>query len=247
MALIDVSEEPQSLHARVMGLNARFADATPHDILAGAISEVFEGEIAAVTSFGAESAMLLHMIAQVDRSLPIYFINTGKHFGETLRYQLALTTQFALSGIRVVTPDFDKLSRHDADGLLFSRDPDRCCFLRKTEPLNRALAPYSAWITGRKRYQTVERSSLDVFEVAEGRVKVNPVAAWGMEEVAAYMERHQLPQHPLVAQGYRSIGCMPCTTRTAPGEDPRSGRWRGTEKTECGIHLPGFEQDGSSI
>lgn len=243
--------EPPDLLERPAGragrLDARYRGASAARILEAAIGDVFPGEIAAVSSFGAESAVLLHMIADIDRSLPVLFVDTGRHFGETHRYRDLLRDRLRLDDVRVVAPERARTALHDPDGLLFNRSADRCCRLRKVEPLRRGLGPYRAWITGRKRFQGAARADLAVFEEADGRIKVNPLAGWRRDEIDAYRRRHELPEHPLVAQGFRSLGCMPCTTRTAPGEDPRAGRWRGSDKSECGIHLPGFEQDGSGI
>ncbi len=246
MALLEASRA-DGTGAEIAALNARSDGKAPRDILETAVDHLFPGDIAVVSSFGAESAVLLHMIATLDGSLPVLFVDTGKHFGETAAYRDRLVSHLALTNVQAVTPEASALAARDSDGVLFNDNADHCCALRKTEPLNRALEPYRAWITGRKRFQTAERSGLESFEEADGRIKINPLAGWGVADIAGYMEHHDLPAHSLVAQGFGSIGCMPCTTRTAPGEDPRAGRWRGSEKTECGIHLPGFEQDGSGI
>ncbi|MCW2306759.1 phosphoadenylyl-sulfate reductase [Rhodobium gokarnense] len=220
-------------------LEARFAGASPQEILEFAIFDLFPDDTSSVTSFGAESAVLLHMIAGIKSDLPILFIDTGKHFGETLRYRDEIIAKFGLTGVQTIYPDEEELARVDPDGMLFSTDADWCCVIRKARPLNRALGPYKAWISGRKRYQSSTRSELKLFEVADGRIKVNPLAAWGTTELEDYAREHELPAHPLVPMGYLSIGCMPCTSPTLPGEDPRAGRWRGSQKTECGIHFAG--------
>ena len=131
------------------------------------------------------------------------------------------------------------ITEHDPDGTLHQRDTDACCTLRKTAPLQKALSPFSSWITGRKRYQSGRRASLDFFEVEDGtdRIKVNPLARWSPEDIQEYMIENRLPRHPMVAQGYPSIGCAPCTSKVEDGEDPRAGRWRGEDKDECGIHF----------
>lgn len=251
MALLDGNRvrnaRESGLVEQAAGLERRFGAATPRDVLEAAIDRLFPGQIALVSSFGAESAALLHMVAAIDGALPVLFVDTGKHFGETVGYRDRLIDRLALADVRTVTPDKRNLAVHDPDGMLFSRDADRCCELRKTAPLKNALEPFDAWITGRKRFQSAGRAKLPVFEAADGRIKVNPLAGWGMADIANYVRRHDLPAHPLASQGFRSIGCMPCTSRTAPGEDARAGRWRGSDKTECGIHLPGYEQDGSGI
>ncbi len=222
-------------------LESGFARLRPQTIIDLAASYQFPGAIAAVSSFGADSAVLLHMIADVDRNLPVVFLDTGQHFGETLAYRDALVVDFGLTSITVIRPDENRLAAADPDGTLHARDPDACCALRKVEPMARAVAPYAAWFTGRKRFQAASRAQLPVFEAAGGRVRVNPLAHLGAADIAAYVARHGLREHPLVAYGYRSIGCFPCTRPVAAGEDERAGRWAGTAKTECGIHLSGLD------
>lgn len=222
-------------------LESGFARLRPQTIIDLAAAYQFPGAIAAVSSFGADSAVLLHMIAEVDRNLPVVFLDTGQHFGETLAYRDALVADFGLANITVIRPDENRLAATDPDGTLHARDPDACCALRKVEPMGRAVAPYAAWFTGRKRFQAASRAQLPVFEAAGGRVRVNPLAHLGAADIAAYVARHGLREHPLVAYGYRSIGCFPCTRPVAAGEDERAGRWAGTAKTECGIHLSGLD------
>lgn len=215
---------------------ARFAGLAGTDLLAAAIC-AFPGRIALVSSFGAEAAVLLHMAAAVDRSLPVVFLDTGKLFGETLRYRDHLVRRLGLRDVRTFAPDAACLAAEDPAGLLWRSDPDRCCALRKVEPLARALDGFDAWISGRKRSHGGQRAALPAVEAAAGRVKFNPLAEWTGDDVARYFAIHEMPRHPLMADGYTSIGCRPCTDRTSAGEDPRAGRWRGRAKTECGIHL----------
>ncbi len=206
-------------------------------LLDDAINGFFRGSIALVSSFGAEAAVLLHLVAQIDRRVPVIFVDTGKLFGETLRYREALVDRLGFTDVRSVEPDPLEVARRDPDGLLFARDPDACCALRKVEPLERALAGFSAWINGRKRFQGGLRGAIPVVEEADGRIKVNPLARWSARETEAYFAAYDLPRHPLEAEGYRSVGCMPCSSPVRPGEDARAGRWRGIDKSECGIHL----------
>lgn len=222
--------------AFVRGLNARFAEATPLEILDAAINELFPKRIGLVSSFGAESALLLQYLASVDRTTPILFLDTGKHFDETLMYRDILAGRFEFTDLRSLEPDTAAISRHDPDGTLWSTNPDLCCQLRKVDPLERALAPFDAWITGRKRYQSSTRAALPIFESLAGRVKINPLARLTATDIDAEFKQWKLPQHPLVYDGFKSIGCKPCTTRVADGADTRSGRWAGLDKTECGIH-----------
>ncbi|MCC5965942.1 MAG: phosphoadenylyl-sulfate reductase [Natronohydrobacter sp.] len=215
------------------------ANSTAQAFLKDAISRA--GRVAMVSSFGADSAVLLHMVAQIDRNLPVLFIDTLALFPETVAYQKELAAHLGLSNVQTITPDRAALFERDADGLLHRSDTERCCTLRKAEPLERALQGYDAWITGRKRHQAATRADLDRVELepGTGRIRLNPLADWSAAQIGAYLDAHELPRHPLVARGYPSIGCQPCTSRVLTGEDPRAGRWRGTEKTECGIHFIG--------
>ncbi|NKX45848.1 phosphoadenylyl-sulfate reductase [Roseicyclus persicicus] len=224
--------------ARVAALNARYRHHSAISVLGHALSDADAGRIALVSSFGAESVVLLHMVSLVDPGVPVLFLETGMLFPETLDYQREVADHLGLRDVRVIRASRTRIAAHDPEGLLHRTDPDACCALRKTAPLEHALAPFDAWITGRKRFQSGSRAALEFFE-AEGadRIKINPLAHWAREDVADYMVNNRLPRHPLVAKGYPSIGCAPCTTPVAAGEDPRAGRWRGTDKEECGIHF----------
>lgn len=224
---------------RVADLNRRYNHHAGIDVLRHALKDPVLGHTALVSSFGAESVVLLHMVSVVAPDTPVLFLDTQMLFEETLEYQVEVTRKLGLSDVRVLTPDPDEESRLDPDGLLHRTDPDACCNFRKTVPLARALGGFDAWITGRKRFQGGARSDLDFFEAEEGtgRIKVNPLVHWERSDIGDYMVNNRLPRHPLVSQGYPSIGCAPCTSRVAPGEDPRAGRWRGQDKEECGIHF----------
>jgi len=202
-----------------------------------AIEDLFAGKIALVSSFGADSAVLLHMVAEIDRNLPVIFIDTLQLFPETIAYRDRLVDLLGLTDLRTIQPDPQALAKHDPENFLWASDPDLCCELRKVDPLVAAVDGFEAWITGRKRFQSDTRRTLPLFETEGERVKVNPLAGWSTAELAAYFEKYELPQHELVAKNYLSIGCMACTSPVKPGEDPRAGRWRGRSKTECGIHL----------
>lgn len=217
-------------------LNARLENASPLDVIAAGLA-AFPGRIAAVSSFGTESAVLLHMIAQVDPATPILFLDTGHLFEETLAYRDTLAGHLGLTNVQTFSPDPAALAARDPERGLWSDNADACCALRKVEPLARALAPYGAWFNGRKRYQASTRTAIALVEQDGERVKFNPLAAMGRDELVGYMDTHGLPRHPLEKHGFASIGCMPCTSRVQPGEDPRAGRWRGKAKTECGIHF----------
>jgi phosphoadenosine phosphosulfate reductase len=201
------------------------------------LADRYRGRIALVSSFGAEAAVLLHMVARADPAMPVLFLNTGKLFPETLTYRDWLVHQLGLHDVRSLRPDPWALAARDPFGGLWASDPNTCCALRKVQPLASALAPFAVWLNGRKRAHGGDRTALPRVEAAEGRLKVNPLADWDGAAAAAYAVAHGLPPHPLTAHGYASIGCTHCTTPVAAGEGPRTGRWRGSSKTECGIHV----------
>ena len=205
-------------------------------LLCRAIRQDFAGRLAVVSSFGAESAVLLALIAEIDPSTPVLFVDTQQHFQETLAYRDVLIETLGLTGVRSVSASAGALADADPDRELWKYDPDACCALRKVSPLDRALAPFDAWITGRKRHQTLARTALPVQERVDGKVKLNPLADWTAAQIEAEMITRGLPRHKLSLAGYPSIGCATCTRAVAAGEDPRSGRWAGTGKVECGIH-----------
>ncbi len=230
-----------SPHANALVLNRVHAASAPEVLLDDVIRHQYRHGVALVSSFGADSAVLLHMVSRIDRALPVLFLETGMLFPETLQYQRELAARLGLGDVRLIAPDPADLAGDDPDGTLHRDNTDGCCFLRKTLPLRRALEPFGAWITGRKRAQAATRAGLELFEEdrENGMLKVNPLAHWDGAAIRAYMAAHGLPAHPLVARGYPSIGCAPCTTPVRPGEDPRAGRWRGLGKEECGIHFDG--------
>lgn len=204
----------------------------------------YRGRIALVSSFGVESAVLLHLVARADPALPVLFLDTGKLFAETLAFRDRLVERLGLRDVRSIPPEPSALAARDPFGGLWAFNPDACCALRKVEPLAAALAPFAVWINGRKRAHGDTRAALPLAEATEdGRLKVNPLAAWDAEAVQAWRVAHDLPAHPLAAVGYTSVGCRPCTSPVGAGEAARAGRWRGTEKTECGIHLPAAAPD----
>ncbi|PVA11617.1 phosphoadenylyl-sulfate reductase [Pelagivirga sediminicola] len=227
------------LHEKAAALNAAYRHHSAIAVLARALHDPDVGRLALVSSFGAESVVLLHMVALARRDTPVIFLETGMLFTETLVYQQELAERLGLRDMRLIRPDPAATRAEDPAAMLHQSDPDACCALRKTLPLQGALSGFDGWITGRKRYQGGSRAALEFFEVEDGtrRLKVNPLAHWQPGDARTYIEENRLPRHPLVAQGYPSIGCMPCTSPVKPGEDERAGRWKGREKTECGIHF----------
>ena len=221
---------------RFEGLKSRYGALEGAELLA-AIAGELPGKLALTSSFGASAAVLLDMVARVDPSLPVLLLNTGTLFGETLDYRDELVALLGLSDVREVRPRPGDLSEADPNGTLWSSDPDRCCFVRKVAPLNRALMDFDAWATGRTQARGGVGPELDTIEMTVGRVKINPIAGWTQDDIDDYFAVRNLPLHPLTADGFLSIGCLPCTDAVLEGEDARAGRWRGSAKTECGIHF----------
>ncbi len=230
----------RDIESRVSGLNQRYKHHAATAVMERALKDPEVGNVALVSSFGAESVVLLHMVSVIAPSTPILFIDTLMLFEETLQYQRDVADKLGLTDVRVITAEAEALAFEDPDNTLHQFSTDACCALRKTVPLENALSKFDAWITGRKRYQGQTRADIDFFEVeTPTRMKINPLAHWGREDLQEYMIQNRLPKHPLVAKGYPSIGCAPCTSPVKEGEDPRAGRWRGAAKTECGIHFIG--------
>lgn len=231
---------PQMLTAQATGqsqaLDRALRSASPAEVIEAALKTVGREKLALVSSFGTESAALLKVMADVDPAISVVFLDTGWLFEETLAYRDTLIATLGLLDVRSVKPLEENLSQGDPDRDLWFSDPDACCRIRKVEPLQRALAPFSAWINGRKRFQGGLRAEMAVVEDDGAKLKFNPFANLEREDIEAIYALAKLPPHPLLASGYLSVGCMPCSSRAAPGEDARAGRWRGRAKTECGIH-----------
>jgi phosphoadenosine phosphosulfate reductase len=221
-------------------LDSALREASPHEVISAALQTVGRDKLALVSSFGTESAALLKVMADVDAAIPVIFLDTGWLFEETLAYRDVLIEKLGLADVRSIKPSDETLAREDGEGDLWHANPDACCRIRKVEPLARALKPFSAWINGRKRFQGGLRADIPVVEADGARLKFNPFANVTREAIEAIFKSAGLPPHPLVASGFRSVGCMPCTSRTAADEDIRAGRWRGRGKTECGIHMVGM-------
>lgn len=237
--LPDPVASPALLH-RAARLASRCAGLETGAVLRVALEEEFPGRIALVSSFGADSALLLALAAEIDPAVPVIFLETERHFPETLAYRERLSEQLGLTDVRVVRPDDAEAGHEDPDARLWARAPDSCCALRKVRPLERALAGFEAWITGRKRFQGGERRTLPLVEIEAGRIKVNPLTEWSAAEIATAFRARNLPAHPLLARGFLSIGCAPCTQAVTATAAQRSGRWTGRAKTECGIHRRGI-------
>ena len=220
----------------ISALDRKYADSDAETFLREMIHQ-FEGRIALVSSFGAEAAVLLDLVARIDPNLPVIFLETGMHFAQTLSYRDQLIKKLGLTNVQCITPDPADIAEHDPDESLWQWDTNQCCNIRKVLPLQKALQGYDAWINGRKQMHGGDRVRLPRLESSGGHIKVNPLARWTREDVDAAFAESGLPQHPLVDNGFSSIGCWPCTQAVANGDDARSGRWAGDEKTECGIHL----------
>jgi phosphoadenosine phosphosulfate reductase len=239
MTFLDSAQQGSvpSVEAAAATLDRVLAQASPTQIVQSALAMIGRQKLAVVSSFGTESAALLKIVADVDPAIPVVFLDTGWLFQETLDYRDQLTELLGLRDVRTIKPLEATLERDDVNRDLWFSDPDACCRIRKVEPLARALEPFAAWFNGRKRFQGGDRASMAVVEADGARLKFNPLANATADELRALYASAKLPPHPLLASGFTSIGCMPCTTRTKPGEDARAGRWRDRGKTECGIHV----------
>lgn len=238
-AVTDREVLAENLTHQAMDVLSRTADLLAVDFLTTMLQHEFKDEICVVSSFGAESAVLLHMVAQIDPTTPVIFLNTGKLFGETLRYRDRLQTLLGLTDVRSIGPHPTDLAEKDSNEDLWQKNNDMCCHIRKNLPQERALKGFKAVLTGRKRFQTSQRGSMQRIEIddeAAARLRINPLADFTLEDLQAYLETHNLPKHPLVKDGYLSIGCMPCTDKVKEGDDYRSGRWSEQDKEECGMH-----------
>jgi phosphoadenosine phosphosulfate reductase len=221
---------------RAEALDGVLHHASPSEVIESALRIVGRERLALVSSFGTESAALLKLMAEVDPAIPVIFLDTGWLFEETLAYRDRLIAALGLQDVRSIRPLDEALQREDPNGELWFSDPDACCRIRKVEPLKRALAPFDAWINGRKRFQGGLRGAIPVVEADGLRLKFNPFANVKPADIAAIYAQAELPPHPLTASGFLSVGCMPCSSRAQPDEDARDSRWRGRPKSECGIH-----------
>jgi phosphoadenosine phosphosulfate reductase len=217
--------------------NRELETATPEEILAWTWRH-FQPDVILTCSFQHDGVVLAHMLHVIAPEARVVFINTGFHFPETLAYRDEVVRTIGLQNFVELHPVMPRAEFAERYGLdLYARDPDLCCQINKVEPLRRYLPGVRAWVNGRRRDQGATRQDIRVIEAyQDGLHKVNPLASWSARDTFYYLERHGLPMHPLFEQGYASIGCAPCTRPVLPGEEERSGRWAGQNKTECGIH-----------
>ena len=239
---VKLSERPEV--ARANALSERFTGTEATEILKVAITDYFPDQIALSSSFGADSVVLLHMVSQIDPGLPIIFLDTDRHFFQTLQSRDELVERLGLKNLIILRPNTQEVADFDASSNLSQLSVEACCALRKVRPMRGVLQLYGAWITGRKRFQSASRANLKAIEWDGSHFKINPLVDWSADAVSAYLKAHDLPEHPLMAQGYSSIGCYPCTRPVAADEDARAGRWAGQDKVECGIHRPMIDGDG---
>jgi phosphoadenosine phosphosulfate reductase len=209
---------------------------TPHKIIQWAV-ETFGGSLAMTSSFQQQSLTLLHIVSTVAPRLPVFFLDTGYHFEQTIAFRTLVAEQFGLD-VYDIRPEMSRKEQEAKYGTdLPSTNPDLCCYLNKVLPLQTAMRGYRAWITGIRRDQSPARANAPIVDIREdGICKIAPLATWTRDAVWRYIEFHQLPKHPLYQQGYKSIGCAPCTQPIQEGEDERAGRWPGRKKAECGLH-----------
>ena len=222
-------------------LSEEFETKTPQEIIAWAI-DTFWPQIAMSSSFQTQSVPLLHMAGQINRNLLIFFIDTGYHFWETAIFREQLASEWHLNVLDVYRDTrWDIFVRQNTRKLPLE-DPNLCCFIHKVEPMQRALKDMLAWISGIRRDQTTVRAHAKILELQEdGLLKINPLLNWTKADVKRYAEEHNLPSHPLLEKGYRSVGCAPCTVAIGLNDDERAGRWQGRGKTECGLHTDMFK------
>jgi phosphoadenosine phosphosulfate reductase len=216
-------------------LNAQYEGTDPASIIAWA-ADTFMPRLAATSSFQTQSVALLHIISRVRPELPVLFVDTGYHFPETLAFRDQLSQQLGLN-IQVIKQTAERINRDKQGTPPYLRDVELCCFVHKVEPMQQALDELDAWISGIRRDQTSNRATAQPVEhLSSGKYKINPLVAWTEHDLWSYINRHDLPPHPLYSQGYISVGCAPCTRPVQMGDDQRAGRWADSNKTECGLH-----------
>ena len=221
---------------KIDDLNRLYKNSSPEKILSFSIDK-FESKIVYVCSFGTESAIILSMISKINKNFPILLINTNFLFPETLEYKEKLLDNLGLHNCIEVTPEKESLKIYDPENNLWKTNVDKCCEIRKVIPLQKELEKFDSWISGRKSYHLDSRENLNPFEQANGKIIINPLVSMTKNQVEEYFNKNSLPKHPLFSEGYLSIGCINCTSKTTNFDNVRSGRWKNNSKTECGIHL----------
>lgn len=223
-------------------LSEEFETKTPLEIVSWA-ADTFWPEIAMSSSFQTQSMPLLHMVTHLKRAIPVFFIDTGYHFWETLMFREKIASEWKFNVIDLYRdPRWDLFVRQNIRTLPLE-DPNLCCYLHKVQPMQEALKDVKAWISGIRRDQTSVRAQASVLELQDnGLLKINPLLNWTKADVQKYMEEHNLPKHPLYDKGYKSVGCAPCTIAIGANDDERAGRWAGKEKVECGLHTDMFHK-----
>ncbi len=227
--------------AEIERLAQEFESKSPQEIIGWAV-ETFWPEVALSSSFQTQSMPLLHIAARIKRGLPVFFLDTGYHFWETLMFREQIASEWQINVIDLYRDTrWDVFARQHTRSLP-AEDPNLCCYLHKVQPMQKALKDLKAWITGIRRDQTSVRAHAKILELQDdGLLKINPLLNWTKADVERYMEEYNLPSHPLLEKGYRSIGCAPCTIAIGVNEDERAGRWAGRGKTECGLHTEMFQ------
>jgi phosphoadenosine phosphosulfate reductase len=235
LAALSISEETTETHWQAV--SDGFEEASPEDVLRWAIEE-FDPDVALATGFGAEGCVLVSMLSAIGSGTRIFYLDTDLLFPETYALRDQLEERYGVRFERRATTLSVSDQAAQYGERLWEREPDLCCRLRKVEPLRETLKGLRAWVTAIRRSQSAERARTGFVEWDRkfGLIKINPLAAWSMRDVWHYIAKHDVPYNPLHDQGYPSIGCVPCTTPVQIGEAPRAGRWRGTDKSECGIH-----------
>jgi phosphoadenosine phosphosulfate reductase len=240
--MANITDFAATLEQRAVLMHLAYGGLEGVDLLRAVLRSDLAGTIALVSSFGADSGVLLHMVSQVAPKTPVLFLDTGMHFGQTASYGDQLASKLGLSDVRVFRPDPAELASEDPHDNLWKRSTDACCGLRKVRPLARALEGFDGWITGRRRHQMGQRVDMPSIESDATHVKLNPLSRWSQADVDDYFVVYELDRHPLYTEGFHSIGCWPCTQASLSDADLRSGRWADDEdKTECGIHVAGFD------
>lgn len=227
---------------KIEQFSKEFETKTPQEIIEWAVDR-FSPRMAMSSSFQTQSMPLLHMVAQITSEVPIFFLDTGYHFWETLEFREKISAEWKLKIVDLYRDSRWDIFAHQNTRSMPVEDPNLCCYLHKVEPMQNALKGYKAWISGIRRDQTTVRAKAHFLELQEdGLLKINPMLNWTKADVNHYIEEYQLPQHPLLKKGYRSVGCAPCTIAIGVNDNERAGRWAGREKLECGLHTDMFSK-----